>query len=400
MKNWCRDCDPYPCDARHFSDRISNGVDTLFDTLFHPLKKIGVLKKIENGFSPFFLRLLTSLRVFKEEELTRELEAQLYNRTLVVVREARGRAITMMVYTCRGRCTKFFSLQCNGTKIIFDELPTISLDSDDVPFSDKYTFKRTLQARNFPTPDGRMCTTIGHALGAVRDLGFPVVVKPRCGSLSKHTTCDISTEDDLRQAVKSVKMITREYIVERYIPGHVFRVTVVGGSVGGCCLREAPHVVGDGVHTVGELLEKKNADPRRGPLAQKNTTLHHITVTPASYERLSTQNATLDTIPETGGKIYLHSKVILGAGADIHDRTDEMHLENKKLFEDAAHIWGAPLVGFDAIFQDISRPWHEQECGIIEANSKPYIDMHHVPVTGQPRNIAKLLIDYVLTKNI
>lgn len=400
MKKWCRDCDPYQCDARHFSDRISNGVDAFFDVLFHPLKKVGTLKKIENGFSSFFLHVLAFLHVFKEEKITADLEGQLYNRTLVIVREARERGIDMKVFTCRGRCTKFFSLQCNDKKIIFDELPTISLDSDDVPFSDKYTLKRALQEKNFPTPDGRTCTTIEQALEAARALGLPVVVKPRCGSLSKHTTCDISGEDDLRQAVKSVKMITREYIVEQYIPGHVFRVTVVGGSIGGCCLREAPHVVGDGTHTVSELVERKNADPRRGPLTQKNTTLHHVVVTPVSSEKLSTQNITLDATPEAGEKIYLHSKVILGAGADIHDRTDEMHPENKKLFEEAAQIWGAPLVGFDAIFQDISRPWYEQECGIIEANSKPYIDMHHVPVTGQPRNIAKLLIDYVLTKNI
>ncbi|MDP2630754.1 MAG: ATP-grasp domain-containing protein [Candidatus Uhrbacteria bacterium] len=400
MRRWCRDCDPYPCDAWHFSDRISNYIDSVFDALFHPLKNFGALKALENRCSPFFLQLCIFLHLFKEEIITPDLERQIYSRTLVIFREAREQGMVMRVFTCFGRGTKFFSLERDNKKIIFDELPSISLEGDDVPFSDKYIFKCALRKMNFPTPDGRTCKTVEQALDAANTLGYPLVVKPRRGSLSKHTTCGIADEDDLRQAVKSVKMITREYIVERYIPGHVFRVTVVGGIVGGCCLREAPHVVGDGVRTVSELVQKKNTDPRRGPLVQKNTTLHHIVVTPGSREKLLAQSIALDGVPGQGEKIFLHSKVILGAGADIHDRTDEIHPENKKLFEDVAKIWDAPLVGFDAIFQDVSVSWRDQECGIIEANSKPYIDMHHVPVTGQPRNIAKLLIDYIVEKNI
>lgn len=400
MTRPCLDCDPLQCGAVHISDRIMNVVDIIFDALCGPLKETNFLKKVNDLFAPTVLRLGTIARIFKEIPLTHDLEPQIYNRTLVVFREARKQGMAMTVFTFRGRCTKFFALMVQGEKLVFDELPTITLKGDDVPFSDKFILKCELRKRGLPTPEGRVFKTVSEAIEAADTLGYPLVVKPRRGSLSKHTTCGIVNEDELRKAVKSAKMIAREIVVERHVVGNVFRVTVVGGRVGACCLREAPHVIGDGVGSISTLVAQKNADPRRGPAHQKNSTLHHISITPTSCTLLVAQGMTLNSIPVQGEKVYLHSKVILGAGADIHDCTDAMHPGNRKLFEDVAKIWNAPLIGFDAIFQDISRPWQEQECGIIEANSKPYIDMHHVPVTGQPRNIAKLLLDYVLTKHI
>ncbi|MBI4599465.1 ATP-grasp domain-containing protein [Candidatus Uhrbacteria bacterium] len=392
----CLDCDPLPSDARHVSDRVMQHVDRCLDALFFPLKRLLFFKKIENAFTPVLLRACIFFHIFKESEITEELEPQIYNRTLVVFREAQKRGMPMKVFLCRGRCTKFFSLELAGKKIVFDELPAISLRGDDVPFSDKFVLKQALKKHNLPTPDGMLCKTVNDAVAAADNLGYPVVVKPRCGSLSKHTTCNITHGDDLRHAVKSAKMIANECIVERYIDGCVFRITVIGGVVAGCCLREAPNVVGDEIQNIHELVAKKNTDPRRGSAHQKNTTLHHVSLSCASAALLASRGMTPDSVPRAGEKVYLHAKVILGAGADIHDRTDEMHPENKKLFEDAAKIWDAPLVGFDALFQDVSKSWRDQKCGIIEANSKPYIDMHHVPVSGQPRNIAKLLIDYIL----
>ncbi len=391
----CLECDPLPRDARHISDRMTQCMDTYLGILCFPLKKIGLFQVVENICIPALTRYCIFFCLFKEAAITPDLEPQIYSRTLVVFHEAQKRGIPMKVFTCFGRCTKFFSIEPDGQKIIFDELPTITLRGDDVPFSDKFILKEELKKREMPTPDGMVCTTLVEAMKVAQLIGYPLVVKPRHGSLSKHTTCGIGTEDDLRKAVKSAKMIAREFVVERCVSGDVFRVTVVDDRVIGCCLREAPNVIGDSTHTIRELVAKKNTDPRRGPPQQKNITLHHITFTPVTNEMLARRGMTLDSVPGKGEKVFLHSKVILGAGADIHDRTDQMHPENKKLFEDAAKIWGAPLIGFDALFQDISKSWREQECGIIEANSKPYIDMHHVPVTGQPRNIAKLLIDYI-----
>ena len=103
----------------------------------------------------------------------------------------------------------------------------------------------------------------------------------------------------------------------------------------------------------------------------------------------------MESVLPPGTKAYLHSKIILKCGADIHDKTDEVHPDNIALFQNFPPL-RYPLVGLDFICQDISRPYHQQECAVLEANSLPYIDMHHYPATGQPRNVASLIMDYVL----
>ena len=53
-------------------------------------------------------------------------------------------------------------------------------------------------------------------------------------------------------------------LVETYIAGKDYRVLVVNGRVVAVAERVPAHVVGDGTHTVAELVAITNADPRRG----------------------------------------------------------------------------------------------------------------------------------------
>src|SRR3546814_7760744 len=65
-------------------------------------------------------------------------------------------------------------------------------------------------------------------------------------------------------AYQAAADISGEVIVERYIPGHDFRLLVVGNSLVAAARRDPPQVTGDGRHTVRELVEQVNADPLRG----------------------------------------------------------------------------------------------------------------------------------------
>ena len=53
-------------------------------------------------------------------------------------------------------------------------------------------------------------------------------------------------------------------IVETYLTGHDYRVLVVNDRVIAVARRVPGHVVGDGTHTIKELVDRVNADPRRG----------------------------------------------------------------------------------------------------------------------------------------
>lgn len=342
-------------------------------------------------------RILLATRILREADILNKDET-LLNRTLVVIREAKRRSIPTKAIKIFGKTgTTFFSMKISGRNIIFSSLPTADIaEVFKIDFDDKYKLKQILKLNNLPHAEGKCFCKIKSAFVYAKKISFPLVIKPRRSSLSKHVTCDIKNETDLKQAIRVAQIINPEFIVEKFIKGNAYRITLIDNKVAGCCLREAPNVVGDGIHTITNLIKIKNEHPWRGEAHQKNFTLHKIAVNENTQDFLARQGLNVESILPEGNKVYLHNKIILKSGADIHDKTDEIHPDNIALFKKVSLLCNTSLVGIDFICRDISRSHHQQECAVLEANSLPYIDMHHYPATGQPRNVAGLVMDYVL----
>ena len=399
----CRHCDPIVSHTWHFSERAGN--------FLFPLKRFltPARQRLENKFPKLIsslhriilynlFRAFLIVRILKEADIA-DNDETLSNRTLVVAREAAKRGIIVKSFKFLGEgSAKFFSAEIKNKKIFFEVLPTEEIAKiAKTDFDDKFKFKRILQSANLPRAEGERFCNIKPALAYAKKLGFPLAVKPNNSSLSKHITCDIQNEADLKKAICVAQIINPHFIVEKFIGGQTHRITLVNHEMAGCCMREAPNVIGDGVHTIAELVEIKNKHPWRGEAHQKNFTLHKINLDENARSFLAKQGLFLESVLPKGTKAYLHNKIILKCGADIHDKTDEVHPDNTVLFEKVSRLCGAPLSGLDFICQDISVPYHQQECAVLEANSLPYIDMHHYPVTGTPRNVASLIMDYVLS---
>lgn len=316
----------------------------------------------------------------------------IFNRTLVFSRAARARGFKVKALKLFGtQTTNFFSLKISGRKMFFEGLPTLPVGHvPAVDVDDKLVLKRILEANNFPHAPGQSFRRLKPALDFARRLGWPLVVKPLAGTLSRHTTLDIRSEEQLKEAIRVARLISRDFLVERFVSGHVFRVTLVGNEFVAACWRERPNVIGDGRCPLGELIEQKNAHPWRGERGEKNKTLHKIKAPKSGID--------LASVPRQGGKVYLHEKVILAAGADIHEVTPVVHPANRQMFEKLAKLCQVPVIGFDFIAQDMARPFNEQLCAVIEANSMPFIDMHHYPVTGEPQDVAGRIVAHVLAK--
>ena len=76
-------------------------------------------------------------------------------------------------------------------------------------------------------------------------------------------------------------------MVETFIPGKDYRILVVNNQVVAVAERVPAHVIGDGTHTVAELVEITNQDPRRGIGHEKILT--RITVDAQTIEVLAKQ---------------------------------------------------------------------------------------------------------------
>jgi len=100
-------------------------------------------------------------------------------------------------------------------------------------------------------------------------------------------------------------------------------------------------------------------------------------------------------IPKDGEVVYLSEKIGVSYGGSSAEEYAIAHPDNKKLFQDAARIFGDVIVGFDFIIPNITRSWKEQRCGFLEANTVPFINLHHDPHSGTPRNVAAKVWDMI-----
>ena len=80
-------------------------------------------------------------------------------------------------------------------------------------------------------------------------------------------------------------------MVESFITGRDYRCLIVGGRMQAIAERVPAHVVGDGEHTVAELVDITNADPRRGVGHEK--VLTRIKVDAAATDLVRSQGYSL-----------------------------------------------------------------------------------------------------------
>jgi cyanophycin synthetase len=278
----------------------------------------------------------------------------------------------------------------DGQRIAFESIPFPPGTRPGVWWLDsKAVMKKKFLKRGIPVARGGSAFTLAGAKKIFATIGKPVIAKPFEGSGSRHTTTHIYDEKELERAFRVAKQVSPSVIIEEELRGSVYRPTLVGGRLIATIRRDQPRVIGDGTHSVAELIEKENEHPKRqGPYFSK------ITMTPAHLKELERQNLALESVPHKNQVVTLHQKINWSVGGTTTDATDEVHPDNKALFEEIAKVLHAPIVGIDFIIEDISRSWKEQQkCGVIECNGRPFFDNHHLPFKGQPRNVAGVIWD-------
>ena len=194
-------------------------------------------------------------------------------------------------------------------------------------------------------------------------------------------------------AFRKAKQLSPWVVVEEELSGMVYRATLIGGELFGVIRREPPNVIGDGISTVRQLVDNENVrNERHGSI------FHIIADGEAADAELVRQGLSWDSVPAPGQMVFLNQKVSRGVGASTTDVTEIVHPENKILFERIAKLLNDSLVGVDFIIEDITKPWHDTPaCGVIECNSLPFIDLHHYPLNGSPRNAAGALWDILVS---
>lgn len=251
--------------------------------------------------------------------------------------------------------------------------------------------KRMLDLASIPVASGGICVDEEDLEDVIKKIGYPIVIKPLDGNHGKGASINVTNWEDAKEGMEHAKKYSRRVIVERFITGYDFRVLVIDNKLVAAAKREPAHVKGDGKHTIQELIDITNLDPRRG-YGHENV-LTQIDVDRDTLDLLEKKNYTLDTIPQKDEVVYLKSTANLSTGGTSVDVTDMMHPENIFLCERISRVIGLDICGIDIMAENLTQPLKETGGCILEVNAAPGFRMHLAPSEGLPRNVAAPVID-------
>lgn len=262
--------------------------------------------------------------------------------------------------------------------------------------SDKRLTNQILEDLGLPVPRQRIVDDAEEAVEAAERLGFPVVVKPLDGNHGRGVSINLTDAGQVGIAYEKAYERSSSVIVETFQPGHDYRILVVNGKVVAVSQRVPGHVVGDGKHTVAELLETVNSDPRRGVGHEK--VLTRLEIDHQAERLLEQAGLTVESVLPEGEIFSLRSTGNLSTGGTATDKTDAIHYDNRIMAERAVKAVGLDVGGVDFISPDISRSYQDVGGVIVEINAAPGFRMHVAPTEGKSRDAAGPVIDMLFPK--
>jgi cyanophycin synthetase len=252
--------------------------------------------------------------------------------------------------------------------------------------SDKEETNQILGDLGLPVPRQQLVRDARRAVQAAERLGYPVVVKPLDANHGRGVSINLNDGESVAIAFEKAREHSRTVIVETFIKGFDHRMLVIDGKLIAVAQRVPGHVVGDGEHTIEQLVELVNTDPRRGIGHEK--VLTRIELDHQALRLLELAGKTSQTVLPPGEAFYLRSTGNLSTGGTAVDLTDVVHFDNREMAVRAASAIGLDVAGIDFITPDISRSYREVGGAICEVNAAPGFRMHVAPTEGTPRDVA------------
>jgi len=256
---------------------------------------------------------------------------------------------------------------------------------------DKEWTRQVLGDAGIPVPRGRVCGSFDEALDVIRDIGYPVAVKPVIGNHGRGVSTNIEDDEALSDAFTIASHRNPSVIVEQFIRGEDHRLLVINGKLVAAARRRPAHVIGDGVATLQALVDEENRDPRRG-IGHENL-LTQIQLDEQSLRLIGQQNLTPQSVIPTGEIVFLKPTANLSTGGTATDVTDDVHPEVRYAAERIARLVGLDIIGIDLLAETLTRPLEEQSAAVVEVNAGPGFRMHLSPTHGEGRDVGRPVID-------
>jgi glutamate--cysteine ligase len=379
-----------------FSKNDLSLIQKFQDKLNHPQKlpRVQLTKQIkEQGYQAYLVNLCQKYAK-KSQKWTYQLFGyqDLELSTQILIREAIQQGIRFNFLDRQDNFLEFHGK--TGTQWVKQATKT-SLD-DYITFlvmENKHVTKTLISRKHLVVPQGQNFQKPQNAKQAFALFDTQdIVIKPNNTnfglgvSILKHPF----NAQEFETAIDHAFNYDEQILIEAYFPGKEFRFLVINGQTIAVLHREPANVIGDGIHSIEELISLKNQDPRRGQGYKKP--LEKIQIDDIVLTYLQKQKLCLKDIPEPDQKIYLRENSNVSTGGDSIDFTDTMPKIYKKLAVKATQAVNAKICGVDMIIKDYKNPKPKNNYCILELNFNPAIQMHTFPFIGQDRQVAKHLL--------
>ena len=224
----------------------------------------------------------------------------------------------------------------------------------------------------------------------------PVVVKPASGTGGgRGVTTGISDLPALRRAARYAARYDDRLIVEREITGRSYRLLFLNGHFIDAILREPPVVVGDGRHSIRQLVRMENT----GRLTDETfRALSPIQMNPDFRNTLRKQRLSPRTVPQQDSEVVIKGAINENAAARNHNVTDSVHPRTIALCASLVTSIGVEFAGVDILCDDIALPLCEQQGFVTEINTTPGLH-HHLLVSpgSKVTPVDRILLDYMFS---
>ncbi|MVO98238.1 bifunctional glutamate--cysteine ligase GshA/glutathione synthetase GshB [Paenibacillus lutrae] len=275
-----------------------------------------------------------------------------------------------------------------ATKTSLDSYSTVLI------MENKVVTKDVLKQHGIRVPSGKAFQSLEEAMFAYETYrGTPIVIKPKSTNFGLGITIfnQEYSREEMEKAFRIAFTHDGTVLLEEFMTGREYRFLVMGDEVVGILHRVPANVVGDGIHTIEQLVHTKNKDPLRGK--GYKTPLEKIQLGEAEEMFLKNHGMSWNDRPPAGKIIYLRENSNISTGGDSIDLTDEIPDSYKELAIQSAKAAGAAICGVDMMIDSIEEEAGDTNYSIIELNFNPAIHIHCYPFTGKNRRADEKILD-------
>ena len=313
--------------------------------------------------------------------------------TRLVIEEADRRGIQIRLVDAS---ENFLQLEKDGKVQYIKQATRTGADSyiAALLMENKAATKFVLAEHGLVVPQGLSFVDLQTAMKARRQfVGAKLVVKPSATNFGDGVA--ILEADAPREtwdeALKTAFSLDKQVLVEEFAEGLEFRFLVIGGKTVAVLHRVPANVLGDGRHTIAELVKQKNLHPWRGEGYRKPLEKLRLDLDELTY--LADQGLTPTSVPAEGARVFLRKNSNISTGGDSIDFTDAMPQRYKEVAEKAVSAVGAKICGLDMIIPNWRAQGSDAPYTILELNFNPALHIHAFPAEGQRRPVEAAVLD-------